>query len=412
MSSNEILYPKLRAVDARPMVRNGQPGLLLRDPLQLTDKTLVIPQQFAPVLALCDGTRENASALSASLAVRYGLRLSPGAVEQFLSALDEGCLLDNTRFEEARDRALAEYRQAPFRTPSLAGQSYPVNAGELQNLLQGCLDAVDDADDSTRLVPSGVSGLVSPHIDLARGGAVYARVWKRAADLVQAADLAVVLGTDHYGEDKQLTLTRQHYATPYGVLPTARDVVEALAQAMGTEAAFAGELDHRSEHSIELAAVWLHHIRAGQPCELVPILCGSFGPFIRGEADVERDPVIGALLGAFEQATAGRRVVVVAAGDLSHVGPAFGGQPLDLVGRARLQAADDELIERMCRGDANGFLAAIQRANDRNNVCGVPPIYLALRMLGAAQGERVAYDRRPADENGTSVVSVCGVVFR
>jgi AmmeMemoRadiSam system protein B len=209
-----------------------------------------------------------------------------------------------------------------------------------------------------------------------------------------------------------LTLTRQHYATPYGVLPTARDVVDTLAEAMGTEAAFAGELDHRSEHSIELAAVWLHHIRAGQPCELAPILCGSFGPFIRGEADVERDPVVGALLGAFGQATAGRRVVVVAAGDLSHVGPAFGGQPLDLVGRARLQAADDELIERMCHGDANGFLAAVQRVDDRNNVCGVPPIYLALRLLGAAQGERVAYDRCPADENGTSVVSICGIVFR
>ena len=276
MSLSDILYPKLRVVDTRPMVRNGQPGLLLRDPLQLTDKTMIIPQQLAPLLALCDGTRENASALSASLAVRYGLRLSPGTIEQFLSALDEACLLDNARFLEARDRALAEYRQAPFRTPSLAGQSYPANAGELQNLLQGYLGAADDADGSTR-PESSVSGLVSPHIDFARGGPVYARVWKRAADEVRAADLAVVLGTDHYGPDKQLTLTRQHYATPYGLLPTARDVVEALAEAMGTEAAFAGELDHRSEHSIELAAVWLHHIRAGQPCELAPVLCGSFG---------------------------------------------------------------------------------------------------------------------------------------
>jgi AmmeMemoRadiSam system protein B len=412
MSLSEIFYPKLRAIDTRPMVKNGQPCLLLRDPLQLNDKTLVIPQQFAPVLVLCDGTRENASALSASLAVRYGLRLSPGAIEQLLSALDEAYLLDNVHFLEARDRALAEYRQASFRTPGLGGQSYPVNADELHSLLQGYLGAVDDANGSTTLEPPRVSGLVSPHIDFARGGPVYARVWKRAAGMVQAAELAVVLGTDHYGEDKQLTLTHQHYATPYGVLPTARDVVDALAEAMGAEAAFAGELDHRSEHSIELAAVWLHHIRQGQPCELVPILCGSFGPFIRGEAEVERDPVIGALLGAFQQATAGRRVVVVAAGDLSHVGPAFGGRPLDWVGRARLQVADDELIEQMCHGDANGFLAAIQRTSDRNNVCGVPPIYLALRMLGATRGERVAYDRCPADENGTSVVSICGIVFR
>ena len=66
----------------------------------------------------------------------------------------------------------------------------------------------------------------------------------------------------------------------------------------------------------------------------------------------------------------------------------------------------------MCAGDAEGFLAAIKRVQDRNNVCGVPPIYLALRMLGQVQGERVAYDRCPADEDGTSLVSVCGVVWK
>jgi len=54
-------------------------SILLRDPLQLTDKTLLVPQPLAPVLVLCDGTREDASALSASLAVRYGLRISPAS---------------------------------------------------------------------------------------------------------------------------------------------------------------------------------------------------------------------------------------------------------------------------------------------------------------------------------------------
>jgi AmmeMemoRadiSam system protein B len=399
----------------RPIVQDSQTRILLHDPLQLTDKTLLVPQTLAPALVLCDGTREDASALSASLAVRYGLRISAGVIEQLLTALDEALLLDNATFAQARDRALAEYHQAPFRTPSSAGQSYPADADELRRLLQGYLDAVDSTGDASSvpsLPPSGMGGLVSPHIDYARGGPVYARVWKRAAEMVQAADLAVVLGTDHFGEDDRLTLTRQHYATPFGMLPTACEVVDALAEAMGVEAAFAGELRHRSEHSVELATVWLHHVRQGKPCELVPILCGSFGRFIQGQADLERDPTINAMLDTFKQVVAGRRVIVVAAGDLSHVGPAFGGQPVDFVRRARLQSADDELIELMCAGDAEGFLAAIKRVQDRNNVCGVPPIYLALRMLGKVQGERVAYDRCPADEDGTSLVSVCGVVWK
>jgi hypothetical protein len=195
------------------------------------------------------------------------------------------------------------------------------------------------------------------------------------------------------------------------VLPTARDVVGVLAEALGKEAAFADELHHRSEHSIELAAVWLHYVRGERPCELVPILCGSFGSFVRGEAQPERDPAVTALLDALGQVMDGRRTLVVAAADLSHVGPAFGGRPLDLVGRATVQAADEELIERVCAGDALGFFAAVRREGDRYNVCGLPPVYLVLRALGPVRGERVAYDRCPADQDGTSLVSICGVLL-
>lgn len=405
----ENRYPRLRDnVDIRPIVQDGRPCLVLRDPLQLSGKTLLVPQPLGLVLALCDGTRESAGAVSASLAVRHGIRISPGVVEQLLAALDDALLLDNDAFAQAHSQALVEYRQAPFRSPNGAGQSYPADVDELRRQLSEYLAAVDDAGDS----PAEGRGLVSPHIDYARGGPVYARAWKRAADMVKAADLAVILGTDHFGAEGRLTLTRQNYATPFGVLPTARGVVDALAEAMGADEALAGELHHRGEHSIELAAIWLHYIREERPCEIVPILCGSFSPFIRGRADPAGDPALRALVETFWKAAAGRRTIVVAAGDLSHVGPAFGGQPLDWAARARLQAADDELIERTCAGDAPGLLEAVKRVEDRNNVCGLPPIYVALRLLGPVRGERAGYERCPADEAGTSLVSVCGVVFR
>jgi AmmeMemoRadiSam system protein B len=107
----------------------------------------------------------------------------------------------------------------------------------------------------------------------------------------------------------------------------------------------------------------------------------------------------------------GRRAVVVAAGDLAHVGPAFGGEPLDRQGKARLKSADDDLLNHMIAGDAEGFLTAIKRVGDANNVCGISPIYLTMRLLGPARGEAAGYDMCPADGAGTSVVSVCGVVF-
>jgi AmmeMemoRadiSam system protein B len=384
----------------------GRQGILLRDPLRLTDKIVVVPQQLAPMLALCDGTRDGGG-LRASLIVRHGVRVSVDVVDSILAALDEALLLDNDRFEQALERAIADYRQAPNRPPALAGQSYPADAVELRRLLGACLEQADDVvrgRDAWR-------GLVSPHIDFARGGPVYAQVWKQASEAARAADLVVILGTDHSGGPGQITLTRQSYATPFGTLPTATDIVDALSGAVGEQNAFHEELHHRGEHSIELAAVWLHHAREGQPCELVPILLGSFGGFLSGEAEPSQDLAIRALADTLRQQTTGRDAFIVAAADLSHVGPAFGGRPLDFSGRARLQAFDDEIIGRVCAGDAEGFFQAIRRSGDRSNVCGLPPIYVALRALEPVHGERVAYEQCPADQTGTSQVSVCGVVF-
>jgi AmmeMemoRadiSam system protein B len=405
MTTADNATPKLRSVDARPVVHGGQPAILVRDPLQLTDKTVIIPQQLGPALALFDGTRD-AKGVSASMAIRYGVPAPASTLERLLAVLDDALLLDNEHFSRAQREALAAYRGAPFRPPTGAGSSYPADPDELRKLLQSHLQVVDDIEPA----PKG-RGLLSPHIDYARGGPVYGSVWKRAVEMAQAAEVVLLLGTDHFSEGNLLTLTKQNYATPFGVLPTATEMVDAVAQAVGPERAFAGELHHKGEHSIELAVVWLHYARQEQPCEVVPVLCGSFERFVRGEAEPDQDPTLMAFLDACRQALAGRRVLVVAAADLAHIGPAFGGQPAGLVERARLQAADDELIERICAGDAEGFFAAIHQQGDRHNVCGLPPTYLALRLLNPVQGERVAYLRCPADETGTSLVSICGIVF-
>jgi hypothetical protein len=253
--------------------------------------------------------------------------------------------------------------------------------------------------------------LVSPHIDYQRGGPVYAQVWARAAEAVRQAEVAVILGTDHRGGLGKFTLTRQHYATPYGMLPTDGAVVDAMAAAIGDEAAFEEELNHRDEHSIELAAVWLHHMRHGEPCAVVPILTGSFFHFVRGEADPASDPQLAALLEALATALHGREVIVVAAGDLAHIGPAFDGEPVDATERARLRAKDQLLIDAICAGDAPAFFGAVQAEEDRWNVCGLPPIYAMLRMLDGVQGAPAGYDQCPADTANTSFVSICGVTL-
>ncbi len=387
--------PKIRTVDPQPIFHQGQPSLYLRDPLQLNGHALVLPQVLGPLLFLCNGTR-GLPVIARIMQTHFGVRVGEAQLAQFMEAFDEVYLLDNARSRAAQHRALDDYRHAPFRPPASAGLSYPADPAELHRLLQDYLERAEVQPDT-----EGGRALLSPHIDYPRGGSVYAQVWKRAAHMLQQADLFIIIGTDHHNSRDPITLTRQNYATPSGVLPTSQSVVNALAQAIGEDAAFAGELYHRQEHSLELPLVWLHYLVGMRPVEVVPILAGNLTP---------GDPLIPRVVDALHQAAASRKAFFVISGDLAHVGPAFGGEPLSLatndIGRA-----DEALLGRLAAGDAEGFLDSILRGENANNVCGTYPLYLALRALGNFSGERAGYAQCPADEAGTSLVSVAGMVF-
>jgi len=385
--------------------------LLLRDPLQLSETTIAIPRPLAPLLALMDGTRDEA-ALEAALRVRTGVRLAPGLFSQLLADLDRACLLDNDRFWVAQERVAKAFREAPFRPlTTLDGSGAAADPEQAAELLQSYVDALPPE----ALPPGNQSfrGVISPHIDYRRGGLVYAQVWQAAAQAARDAELVVILGTDHRGGERTLTLTHQSYATPWGVLPTDAALVEALAEALGPEETFREELHHRGEHSIELAAIWLHFVRGGEPVPLVPILCGRFWAFIAGEGHPSQHRPFSVALDVLRKEMASRRTLVVAAADLAHVGPAFGDpHGLDFVARAQLRSADERLLAAIYAGDAEAFFEQLKAEGNQRNVCGIPPIYLTLRLLGETVGEPAGYDQCPADPQGLSFVSIAGVTLR
>jgi AmmeMemoRadiSam system protein B len=360
----------------------------------------------ALLLSFCDGTRDPAG-LRAAFELGTGQVISLQRVTDVLRQLDDALFLDSPRFEQARSALIREYRAAPFRLPALTHQVYPGDPVELRDALAGYLP-----DDLPAPSPGTVRGVVSPHIDYQRGGPVYARTWLGAGAAAREADLAVIFGTDHAGGLGKITLTRQSYATPLGIVPTAVDVVDAIASAIGEEDAFAEELHHRREHSIELALVWLHAAAGGKPLEVVPILCGSFHHFTQGEADPATDERFGRTIEALQQATAGRRVLVVAAADLAHVGPAFGdSRGLGQGDRRDIADKDARLLTAICDGDPSGFFGQLRDEQDRRRICGLPPIYLSLRQLERTRGRVVDYDQCPADPEGGSLVSIAGVLL-
>jgi AmmeMemoRadiSam system protein B len=402
--------PKLRPVQPHLVEHNGRPAIVLHDPLQLNSEVMVVPQELGPLLALCDGTRDR-KALRAALVVHAGINLSSEMLQQILDKLDQHLLLENERSASALAQAVERYRSAPCRVPSSAGTGYPDSPDELRAFLDEYVQAIE-GEPPPAIDVGAVRGVVSPHIDYVRGGPVYAQTWRAVAEAARRADRVIIFGTDHMGSDGQVTLTRQDYATPWGICPTDQELVDAVAGAIGDESAFEEELHHIGEHSIELALVWLHYIRDGAPCKLVPILCGSFESFIAGLLQPAEFKVFDGVLSALQDAADSPNTLVVAAADLAHVGPAFGDMlPLDYVAQMRLQQADEKLIKQMESGDAQSFFEEIRRVEDKYKVCGLPPIYLALRLLEGSQGHRLGYMHCSADKSDTSWVSICGVTL-
>ena len=466
------MRPKLRNLEPRWVLAGGERRLWLRDPLALSNAVVLVPAALVPLLASLDGTRD-LRAVAFRYELQTGFALPLGAVERIVRELDLALALEGPRLQWALRHATAAYRRLPFRPPALAGQSYPADPEALDALFAGWVEAAAAAPEVpplAALAPAGAAaGVLSPHIDYARGGPVYAATWRAAIPAAATAEVVVVFGTDHCGSAGRLTATEQRYATPWGVLPTDVAGVRRLAAAAGEVHVFGEELHHRGEHSIELAAVWLHWAlrragRAAAPPAIIPVLCGSFYRYVQGglpgEAPAvdwpgrpaprtgggaaaprplgpvagpgtpaaagaaggaaeapEAEPALAAAAAALAGALAGRRALVVAAADLAHVGPAFGdAAPLADAEKAALAHADAALLAAAAAGDAGGILEQLRGEQDRRRVCGLPPTFWALRLLERLNGRPVrgrlaGYAQCPADDTAGSVVTIAGMLW-
>ncbi len=385
--------------------------LHVQDPLSLSDKTIVVPQPVAPLLALLDGTRD-LDEVRAAFLLRSSAYLTPSQIESLIENLDQALLLDNRRFRNAVQEVVTAYRSQPSRQPAFAGGAYEADPDELLNTLDGyCSQSAAAAEE----LPGALAGLISPHIDYHRGWRTYADTWPLARSAVEEADLVILFGTDHSGAPDSLTLTRQSYATLWGALPTDLELVDRLSPILGEEQAFAQEVHHIGEHSIELAAVWLHYVAGRQPKTLLPVLCGPPG---RKPSDAGDSPQVGFsgpaqdFLAALADIAAGPRVLVVAAADLSHVGPAFGDPaPLDSQAMDGIHDSDWEWLQVACSGSAPLLADHFRQHGDPTRICGAGPIYHMLSVLQGSKGSVVSYQQCPADQEFGSLVSVAGALF-
>ena len=413
--------PKLRQVELFPVQSpDGRRLIGLRDPFRLAERPLFFSFGALTVLSLLDGTNDLRD-IQAELMRRHGELVDLDVITNLLLALDENLYMEGRTFEDALAREMESYATARIRPAILSGQAYPEDPEALSLQLREYYHHPSGPGAEHAAMPGRdaqegkVLGMVAPHIDFMRGGPCYAWPYHYLGP-DDPPTLAVILGTAHSPMEKRLTACDKDFDTPYGPVACALDLVREFMELTGP-LSLTDVFAHRGEHSVEFQTVWLAHRLAGRSDDrILPLLCGSFHEYIEAGGTPEEDrEYMSALTGLADmigrEAGKGQRVLILAAADLSHVGPQFGGEVAVSPAVAReVEAGDRDVLAAAAAGDFNGFFGNIAGRGDRTNICGLSCIYTMLRLLDGRPGRLLAYDQW-IDEAGRGLVSFAGMLF-
>jgi AmmeMemoRadiSam system protein B len=382
---------------------------VLRDPADPKISPIAVSDGAADVLMLLDGQRTLAE-LSNALLLR-GAAITQSQLRSFLSRLDEAGFLEGPRAEHRFQQRRLEFLGQPVRPAIHAGGAYPDGLDQLPQMLAAAyLDA-----DGPGMLPAvraaqaaPLRAIIAPHVDLHRGAPTYSWAYKALAE-AQPAELYVVLGTCHTPVAGHFAATRKPYATPLGALPADADFINHLASAWGRDL-FAGEFSHAGEHSIEFQAVYLRWLGLGgeDAAPIVPILCDSLHSLVPPGQSPLDVALVADFLQALRQTLAddGRRITLIAAVDLAHVGPRLGDRwRVDRQHQESVGRADQEMLELILQPDAEAYYAQVMSDRDARRICGLTPIYLLTALMQAEQrrGELLRYTQWVDTDQSSSV---------
>src|SRR5262245_5951181 len=107
---------------------------------------------------------------------------------------------------------------------------------------------------------------------------------------------------------------------------------------------------------------------------------------------------------------AGRRVLYLAAVDLSHVGPRFGDpEPLDQEMLDAIRQIDEAALAAAVTGDASTWFEGVATHGDSTRMCGYSAIYALLATARPGPGTVLRYEQ--SLEAGGSVVTCASLAW-
>ncbi len=420
--------PRVRQLELVPLEEGPEPTYALRDPQGFAG-TASLPMGTAMLVTLMNGQRTLLE-LQAAFAEKTGQPIPLEEVENVVQQLDERMYLDNEKFALHKAAITNAYDELDIRHAAHAGGAYHAEPEPLQAQLADLFTC----DEGPGLLPTEgnsnsdfsstddrhLCGIMSPHIDFHRGGPTFAWAYDRIV-AESDAELFIILGTAHTPLDGLFSVSSKHFDTPLGIAKTDRQFIDDfrtrftdLANPEEAQRIFQNELPHRREHSIEFQTLMLQYILGDRrDYQIVPILVGSFHPFVLHHRSPADSPAVADFTTALRETVAacGKKVCYIAGVDMAHIGQQFGDEPLLDDARLKQQWTDDQvLLSAACEGDTEAWFIHVAAVEDRNRICGLAPTYTMLQAMQPKQGELLKYDQAVAEDR-TSCVSFASLAF-
>ena len=383
-------------LDFMPSPFRDRPGLLIRDTLQYSDATLIIPPVLVEALGCYDGEQSELDLRQALVNLTGDLQVSE-LEEHLSSTLRQAGFFEDDVYAAMKEEAERAFAESPDR---MAVHCDGLNEAKMAEYM-------GEGKDNTVKVAAIAAPHASPEGARKSYGSAYRTLSPGDRDRT-----FVILGTSHYGEPDRFGLTRKRFVTPFGTSTTAVGLVNEL-ERLAPQAIKMEDYCHAIEHSIEFQVMFLQHLFGGD-VKVLPVLCGSFARSIyRGgmpedNEDLKRFFGVMGDIGARE----GDKLCWVLGVDMAHMGQRYSDGFEAVAGRGLMQQVEQRDRHRMASvvsGDAPGFWSQVQENRDDLKWCGSSPIYTFMKVKPQARGEVLNYEQWNIDE--ASVVSFASIAF-
>jgi len=406
-------HPKLRQIEAIPINYSGREMIALRDPSQTTDKTIVVPEEIFYILQFFDG-QHSLLDIRSEFMRRFGTFLYEDQLKELINSLDQNLFLDSDRYQEYEQRRIRNYRNQPVRAAAFAGQSYQAGAEALSNQISDFFTSPTGPGlPDGKLQSLQLKGLVAPHIDIKAGGTCFAHAYKELAES-QDIDLFIIIGTGHAGVKNFFACTDKVFETPLGRVSVDKAFLAQLQQKLDIDI-YEQDVLHQTEHTLEFQVIFLQWVYLSKhDFMIVPILSNFAAQMFDPDWSEPTHPkMIREFLNALKETIqqTEKRVCVIASADLAHVGPRYGDtfKP-DNIFLADLGIKDKETLGFVAGLDSESFRESVRKDDVERRICGFPPIYSMLEVMGASEGRLLKYDHVAVDPY-QSTVSFASMAF-